>query len=78
MKKETNPLSTQKSLRSKAKEQSYVPQKSLFMNSYLLQSGALLRTPASPAVLSDDFSLIHEVDNFIAQFQQPSADPTPA
>ena len=73
LKKDTNPmnpLSTHKSqkVKASAKEQAQANQKSLFMNSYLMKSGVLLRTPVSPAVVSDDFTLIHEVDNFIAQF----------
>ena len=43
------------------------------MNSYLIKSGGLLKSPVSPATISDDFSLIHEVDTFIAQFQDPSS-----
>lgn len=51
-----------------AKNLAQANQKSLFMNSFLMKSGVPLRTPVSPAVVSDDFTLIHEVDNFIAQF----------
>jgi hypothetical protein len=44
------------------------------MNSYLLKGGGLLKNggPLSPNEISDDFTLIHEVDNFIAQFQSDS------
>jgi hypothetical protein len=43
------------------------------MNSYLLKGGGLLKSPVSPATISDDFTLIHEVDTFIAQFQDHPA-----
>lgn len=41
--------------------------KNLFVNSYLLKGGGLLKSPISTSgIISDDFTLIHEVDNFIA------------
>jgi hypothetical protein len=44
------------------KRYTHVPQKSVFMNSYLIQGGGLMSK-------NEDFTLIKEVDNFILHFQ---------